>query len=191
VTTIDNVEAPLSRAGTHFCPGVNGGVEWNGPAFSPRTNAFYVNSVDWCTTLKLGSVDELRGVSGMPWTGSADRFEPFGANDPTRRGWLTAIDAEDGHVRWKYASPTPLIAGVTTTAGGLVFSGDLNGTFFALDAATGQMLFRAETGRPIGGGVVTYRVGGRQHIAVAAGLHSPVGWKIRSGTARVVVYALK
>jgi alcohol dehydrogenase (cytochrome c) len=189
VTTIENVDAPLAERGTRFCPGVNGGTEWNGPAFSPTTNLMYVNSVDWCTTISVAR-SELRNVKGLPWTGSADRFAPFGANDTTWRGWMTALDAESGSVRWRYESVTPLVAGVTVTDGGLVFSGDLRGTFFALDAGTGAPLFRHEVGRPIGGGVVTYEVGGRQLVAVAAGLHSPVAWKLESAPARVIVFGL-
>ncbi|HJU88464.1 MAG TPA: PQQ-binding-like beta-propeller repeat protein [Gemmatimonadaceae bacterium] len=189
VTTIENVEAPLTEKGTRFCPGVNGGTEWNGPAFSPQTNAFYVNAVDWCTTVRV-SAKKLRNVKGLPWTGSAERFVPFGANDTTSRGWMTAVDAEDGSVRWKYESPTPLVAGVTPTKGGVVFSGDLRGIFFALDAETGRQLFQYDTGRPIGGGVVTYQVNGRQLVAVASGLNSPVAWKLESSPARVVVFGL-
>src|SRR5438094_2048939 len=53
VTSIVNVAAPLSPEGTFFCPGTTGGVLWNGPAFSPETNLVFVNSIDWCSTLKL------------------------------------------------------------------------------------------------------------------------------------------
>jgi alcohol dehydrogenase (cytochrome c) len=190
VTTIENVEAPLTEAGTRFCPGVNGGTEWNGPAFSPLTNAFYVNSVDWCTTVKVAPARALRNVKGLPWTGSAERFVPFGANDTTWKGWLTSVDADDGSVRWRHPSETPLIAGVTATAGGVVLSADLRGIFFALDASDGRELFRHDVGRPMGGGVVTYEANGRQLIAVAAGLHSPVAWKLESAPARVVVFGL-
>lgn len=190
VTTIANVDAPLAAEGTHFCPGVNGGVEWNGPAYSPVTNLLYVGAVDWCTTLEKGNPERVKVQSGLPWTGSKARFEPFGANDASRRGWLTAVDADAGTIVWRYASPTPLIAGVLVTAGGLVFSGDLDGTFFALDAATGVPRFRYATGLPIGGGVISYAVRGRQYIAVAAGMHSPTSWKVRSHDARVLVFAL-
>ena len=93
-------------------------------------------------------------------------------------------------MRWRHESVTPLVAGVTATAGGVVFTGDLRGVFFGLDAATGAPLFSYETRRPIGGGVVTYRVGGRQLVAVAAGMHSPVAWKLESEPARVIVFGL-
>jgi alcohol dehydrogenase (cytochrome c) len=71
VATMENVEAPPSAAGTRFCPGVNGGVEWNGPAYSPATGLVYVGSIDWCTTVRIVAADSLRGRDGLPWTGSA------------------------------------------------------------------------------------------------------------------------
>ncbi|HEU5041882.1 MAG TPA: PQQ-binding-like beta-propeller repeat protein [Gemmatimonadales bacterium] len=190
VTTIANVDAPPSAAGTRFCPGVNGGVEWNGPSYSPATGLLYLGAIDWCTTVRTMPADSLRGRDGLPWTGSARRFEPFGTPDSVRRGWLTALDAGGGGQRWRYASPTPLVAGVTATAGGLVFTGDLDGNVLALDAASGRVLWRGTTGSPIGGGVISYLAGGKQHIAVATGLHAPVTWKLESGSAALVVYAL-
>jgi alcohol dehydrogenase (cytochrome c) len=190
VTTIDNITAPLTEEGTRFCPGVNGGVEWNGPTYSPQTNALYVNAIDWCTTVRVAPPSELEGKDGIPWTGSAELEKPFGKPDSTRRGWLTALDADDGKVRWRYPSPTPLVAGITATAGGLVFTGDLQGNVLAFDAASGRILWRASTGQPVGGGVVSFAAGGRQYLAVASGLHAPVTWKLESTPARVVIYGL-
>ena len=54
------------------------------------------------------------------------------------KGWLTAFDADNGAVRWKFAAPRPMLAGVTPTAGGLVFAADLGGTLYAFDADEGR-----------------------------------------------------
>jgi outer membrane protein assembly factor BamB len=67
-------------------------------------------------------------------------------------------------VRWKYRSSMPVVAGVTPTAGGLIFAGELNGDAIALDAKTGAVLWRQPTRNAIGGGVITYR---RRRQAVA------------------------
>jgi alcohol dehydrogenase (cytochrome c) len=190
VTQIHNVDAPLTAEGTRFCPGVNGGVEWNGPAYSREENAFFVNAIDWCTTVRIAPVAELEGKKGLPWTGSSQLRHPFGIQDSSWGGWLTAVDGESGGIRWQYRSPTPLVAGITSTAGGLVFTGDLRGEFLAFDAKTGAVLWRHAVGQPIGGGVVTYRAGGRQLVAVAAGMHAPVTWKLESPPAKVVVFGL-
>jgi alcohol dehydrogenase (cytochrome c) len=194
VSTIENIDAPLTGNGARFCPGVNGGVEWNGPSYSPRTNLLYVGSIDWCTTLATYSADQpgkLKGKEALPWTGSNKLTAPFGANDSTRRGWLTAIDADDGTIKWRYASPTPIIAGVTATAGDVVFTADLTGKIFAFDAKDGRELWSYAAGAPIGGGVITYQVGGAEFLAVAIGINSPVGWKLQSPPAKVMVFRLR
>jgi hypothetical protein len=85
------------------------------------------------------------------------------------KGWLTAVDASTGKERWKYASPTPLVAGVTATSGGVLFTGDLNNDFLALDAKTGAVLYRFNTGGSIGGGVISYAIDGKQYIAATSG----------------------
>lgn len=191
VTRIRNPHAPPTPKGTDFCPGIDGGVEWNGPAYSPHTNAFYVNAVDWCTTVKTIPPDKLKARKGLPWTGSRSHLHPYGKRDAQRGGWLTAVNAANGTVLWKHHAPTPLIAGVTATAGGLVFTGNLNGRFMALDAKTGKVLYSHNTGQPIGGGVISYAAHGRQYVAVASGLNSPLGWKLRSNPAKIVVFAVK
>lgn len=99
-------------------------------------------------------------------------------------------DAESGDIKWRYQSPVPMVAGVTATAGGLILTGDLRGEVLAFEAASGRLLWRDATGLPIGGGVITYQTGGRQYVAVAAGLHAPLAWQLESDPARLLVYAL-
>ena len=193
VTTRVNATAPLTTDGTYFCPGALGGVQWNGPAYSPRTNLAYVGSVDWCTTVQLASPDAIASVSlGQPWSASADEDNIFGEqDDPARaRGWLNAVDADSGTIRWVWQAPTPLLSGVTATAGDLVFVGDLTGHLRAFDARTGQQRLDYAVGGPIGGGVVTYRAAGRQLVAVAAGMTAPVWAPWQGGPARIVVLGL-
>jgi alcohol dehydrogenase (cytochrome c) len=194
VSTIENIDAPLTGKGARFCPGVDGGVEWNGPSYSPRTNLLYVGSIDWCTTLATHSADQpgkLKGKEALPWTGSNKLRAPFGVNDSTRRGWLTAVDADNGTIKWRYASPTPIIAAVTATAGDVVFTGDLDGKILAFDAKDGRLLWSDSAGAPIGGGVITYQVGGAEFLAVAVGMHSPIGWKLESPPATVQLFTLR
>jgi len=127
-----------------------------GPSFSPPLNLLFVNAVDWCSSVKVASASTAIGKTRRPWSGSGDPEHGFGRFDPQEKwgGWLTAVDADSGRVRWKYKSPTPLLAAVTPTAAGLVFTGDLNGDVLALDAASGRVLWRDSTGAPIGGGVI-------------------------------------
>lgn len=192
VTTRENVETPLSSDHfTRFCPGTQGGVEWNGPTYHRASGNFYVNAIDWCASVKLQRLDTLRGTPGQPWTGMDDPQLAFGKLDPPERwkGWVTAIDAETGAVRWRVETRKPMVAGITATAGGLVFTGDLDGQVIAFDAASGRILWRKSTGGAIGGGVIAFAAGGKERIAAAVGLNSPI-WPVKGGPARVVVYAL-
>ena len=191
VTTLENVDTPFSEKDVHFCPGVQGGVEWNGPSFHPQQNLVFVNSIDWCYTINLMKQSPPPGPVGAPYTGEADADEPFGAVDPKEKwkGWVTAVNADDGSVKWKYQSPTPMVAGITSTGGGLVFTGDLNGDVLAFNAADGNVLWKNNLGDPIGGGVITYLANNKQYVAVAAGITSK-SWKTNAGNAKVVVYAL-
>ena len=54
VTRIENIDAPLTKEGTRFLPGAQGGTNWYGPTYSPQVNAIYVPTIDWATTIKLG-----------------------------------------------------------------------------------------------------------------------------------------
>lgn len=190
VTRRINVKTPLSdKHFTRFAPGSQGGMEWNGPAYDPELNLVFTPVTDWATSVKLAPTSKLVGQSGKSWSGAFDAG--FGRQDPKSQwgGYLTALNADTGVIRWQLRTPTPLISGVTPTAGGLVFCGDLNGQFSAHDARTGKSLWSHNTGQPIGAGVITYQVGGRQYVAVAAGLKAPI-WPVKVGTARVVIYRL-
>lgn len=192
ITTLLNGTTRFTASGTHFCPGVQGGVEWNGPSYSPSSNMLYVGSVDWCSTVRIDPPEKLKNKLGIPWTGSAKLKDPFGVMDSlsARRGWLTAVDADNGSVKWRYASPSPIVAGVTATAGGVVFAANLSGDLMGFDQRDGSIRFRYNTGQPIGGGIVSYSVGGKQYIAVASGLDAPLTWQTKSSAASVVVLTL-
>lgn len=192
VTTRTNVKTPFNtNTETRFCPGTQGGTEWNGPAFDPPANLLLVNSVDWCASVKIADAATVTGRRGAFWAGSGDPKHLFGSLDPKEMwgGWLTAVDADTGRIRWKYKSSTPMVAAVTPTAGGVVFTGDLNGDVIALDAVTGSVLWRDATGAAVGGGVISYQTDGRQRIAFAAGMNA-ANWPLPKATARVMVYSL-
>jgi alcohol dehydrogenase (cytochrome c) len=192
ITTRSNTTAPLdSRRWTRFCPGTQGGAEWNGAAYHPGLNTLYVPTIDWCTSIKLQPLDSLRGTPGQAWTGNDDPMAPFGHMDPVEQwgGWVYAVDADNGRQRWRYHSPSPLVAGITATEGGLVFTGDVLGNVLAFDAATGRMLWQSPTQNAVGGGVISYGVNGRQYVAAAVGMKSPI-WPVPNQSARVVVFGL-
>ncbi|HVR45439.1 MAG TPA: PQQ-binding-like beta-propeller repeat protein [Candidatus Binatia bacterium] len=193
-TTIANADAPITTKGTHFCPGLTGGSEWNGAAWYPAAHLVYVNSVDWCVTVKLTKLASITNIA----TGSAKVLKgaaAFGGGipvpDPTTmaHGWTTAIDPATGAVRWHLKMATPMIAALAPTAGGFVLTGDLNGNLLALDATTGKTLYRYDTKNAMAGGIITYRAGGTQYVAAAAGNTSFVAWKV-TGKPTLFIFGL-
>jgi alcohol dehydrogenase (cytochrome c) len=197
VTRVENVEEPFAvDKDVHFCPGAAGGEEWNSPAYDPVTNLIFTGDVDWCTTVRLQTREEIAADPlGQPWTGEKalnpfNEFGEFTRADRVWAGWLYATDADTGVWKWRLESNYPIFGGVTPTAGGLVFFGDMGGNFYALDAATGQKLWGQKIGGAIGGGVITYAVNGAQKVAVATGYVSPaVPTEIRR--AKIVILGLE
>jgi alcohol dehydrogenase (cytochrome c) len=187
-TTRLNADVPLSRTEpVRFCPGIQGGNEWNGAAFHPTLNTLFTGAVDWCATVQLQQEISDVPTAGAIWFGS----KPGDIQDPpaTAKGWLTAFDADTGAVRWKFEAAAPVVAAVTPTAGGLVFSADLKGGLRAFDAETGAVLWTVDSGQSIGGGIVSYSVAGRQRIAVAMGMKSPI-WPGVAEQSRIQVFGL-
>ena len=70
----------------------------------------------------------------------------------------------------------------------MVLTADLNGDALAFNAADGKLLWKQNTGAPVGGGVITYLAGGKQYVAIATGITS-MSWKTKAGNARML-YAL-
>ena len=182
VTTIFNADKRPTLAGVRACPGSLGGVEWNGPAYSPLTKGLYTGAVDWCAIYRSG---EPRYEAGKFYMGT-DMIPP--ASEP-KSGWITALDGDNGKVMWRYHSATPVVAGVTTTASGLVLGGDLGGDLLAFDSGTGKVLLKTNLGGALAGGIITYAVEGHQYVAATAGNSSRLagGWWGESGTPRVVI----
>ncbi len=178
-----NHDALPTVAGVHGCPGLLGGLEWNGPAYSPVTKNLYLASVEWCGVFTQFDKPPQFALNAHYYGGAV-------TPDPREqaRGWLQANDAATGKLRWREQWPTPLVAGVTVTSGGMLFTGDLNNDFLAIDASNGKTLYRFNTGGTVGGGVITYDLGGRQYVATTSGVVS--GFFGGSGTSAVIVFSL-
>jgi alcohol dehydrogenase (cytochrome c) len=192
VTTIENATTPFKVGQpVHFCPGAFGGAEWNGPAYSKVTNLLYTGAVDWCATVTLAPDAKTDAIEwAQAWTG--DAAGGFGSFDPISKwaGWITASNADTGAKVWQYKTPAPVLGGVTATASGLVFAGDMAGHVFAFDAMNGNVLWQAQAPGAIAGGIVSYGVGSGQRIAVAGGTTSAL-WPTPKVNAQLVVYGLK
>jgi len=189
VTRMLNTNAPMTAEGTHFCPGTQGGAEWNSPAYDPTSNLVFTGEVDWCTTVKLAPAGDLeKAPPGLPWSGATERF---GKQDDVKdwSGYFTASNADNGKRAWQFKAPFPLMGGITPTSGGVVFFGDMGGTFYAFDAAKGRKLWPTDLGGAIAGGVITYDTGAGQKVAVAAGMTSPI-WPTAKINGKIVVLGI-
>jgi alcohol dehydrogenase (cytochrome c) len=182
VTSQKNMDAPITPEGTYVCPGSQGGVEWNGAAYSPNDRLLFVNAVDWCGTSTL---IEDRYVEGSMYFNGSYKLDP----KDRAKGWTRAFDAGTGQPAWTRQSPTPMLAALTPTAGGVLFTGDLDGYFLALDSKTGETLYRFNTGGAIAGAPATYLVDGKQYVAITSGNSSRVVWH-DAGAMTVAVFSL-
>ncbi|HMM66984.1 MAG TPA: PQQ-binding-like beta-propeller repeat protein [Dokdonella sp.] len=174
-----------------FCPGSTGGAEWNGPAYDRQNNLVMVGEVEWCTTVTRAPENDLIAQkNATPWSGNdtINPFDTWGKPDATFdwAGWVYAVDADTGQWKWRVKSNYPVQSGVTPTAGGVVFFGDMGGNFYALDADTGEELWGEKIGGAIGGGVITYDAGHGQRVAAATGL-TEVIWPSELTTAKVSI----
>jgi PQQ-dependent dehydrogenase (methanol/ethanol family) len=161
VTTIETMPKDPPKKPMKTCPGYAGGVEWNGPAMDRLNKTLITGAVDACFNVVVGGPTKY--VAGEAVFGGS--VEPVG---PTT-GWITAVDSETGAVRWKYHAEKPVVAGITPTAGGVTFAGDLAGNLFVFNSQTGELVNKVQTRGALAGGLVTYEAGGKQYVAFANG----------------------
>lgn len=178
-----NADTSLTAAGVHHCPGTLGGAEWNGAAYSPPTRALYVNSVHWCSTT---------GVSPDRYVEGSGYFDGVPLADPASqaKGFTRAFDAATGKELWSRQFDAPMLAAITPTAGGVLFTGTLDGDFLVLDARDGSTLYRFNTGGAVAGAPTTYMAGGKQYVAIASGNNSRMVWQT-GGAMMVAIFALQ
>jgi alcohol dehydrogenase (cytochrome c) len=162
---IMNPAAIPSAEGALVYPDDDGTANWFSPSFDPKTALFYQNVREKGAIQRLSRTKPVyergklfMGASRLPVPGGE---EPWGA--------LRALDWRTGEMRWEYRVHTPPWCGVLSTAGGLVFSGTMEGDFFAVDAVNGKLLWRIQTGGAVWANPISYMSEGKQHIAVAAG----------------------
>ena len=74
-----------------------------------------------------------------------------------------------GETKWRIPTVSPPSSGLLATAGGLLFAGDREGYFMALNAESGKPLWKFQTGGAIVAPPISYVMDGKQYIAVAAG----------------------
>ena len=184
VTRRENIDAKPTVPGVHRCPGLLGGIEYNGPAYNPKTQTLFTGANDWCGIFTLAGTAPTWAVQTHYYGGGVT---PDSADQS--KGVLMAFDAISGKVKWKKEWAHSWSSALTTTSGGVIFTGAYDNDFLVLDQANGEVLYRFNTGGSMGGGVVTYQVDGKQYVAAVSGVIS--GFHGGSGTSAIVVFALR
>jgi alcohol dehydrogenase (cytochrome c) len=162
------VEDPAKRPrldykATDICPSWMGGKNWQPISFNPKTGLAYIPSNNMCQDMQLTNVTFRKGTF---YLGNDFNVIP-GHGD--HLGQLLALNPATQKPAWAINLPLPWNGGTMTTAGNLVFFGDIQGIFHALNARTGEELWHMNVGSGVGAGPITFAVDGKQYVAVLAG----------------------
>ena len=130
-------------------------------AYSPKNNSLYVPFQDQCLTMTAN----LTAKAG--WGPRNGVMRP--GIDPEKFMNLAKIDLSTGEMRVLYSQPQPGNGSALTTAGDLVFWGDLNRRFRAFDADTGKVLWESVVGGMVMTSTITYSVNGKQYVLINTG----------------------
>ncbi|MFM9916407.1 MAG: pyrroloquinoline quinone-dependent dehydrogenase [Rhizobacter sp.] len=170
---------PQPGEGVLVAPGIAGGANWSPSSYDESLGLIFVPASHLPTRYIAHEVKRPDG-SVMQYASTQ--------NGDEQGGTLTALDLRHaGQLRWQLKTDEPMIGGVLSTAGGVLFSGVGKGVFAALDSATGRRLWSQPCDAGVNAPPITYAVDGRQFVAVAAGGNSLFGFKTGDS---VVVFGL-
>jgi alcohol dehydrogenase (cytochrome c) len=156
-----------SKEGTLVYPGNQGGTNWYPPSFSPHTGLFYIPTWENSSTTYLKGEAPPEFHEGQSFSGV---FPRTGARGEDVYSAVRAIDPKTGEKKWDFRQPAPSTeAGILTTASDVLFSGSRDGTFYALDARDGKLLWQTSLGPSVAAGPMSYSVNGKQYVSIMVG----------------------
>ncbi|MCW5717613.1 MAG: PQQ-binding-like beta-propeller repeat protein [Chitinophagaceae bacterium] len=169
-----NPETIMNEAGgtIFFCPTYMGGRDWPSGAYDPVRNIMIQPTRDRCTESTSRTDREPAGnfLYNTQNVTVANPNLPQGEDYPGGR--ITAVNVETGDTFWQHTMQDSNYSPVLITAGGLVFNGNADRYFFAVDIDTGERIWQTRLGSGISGYMSTYAIDGRQYVAVVAGQNS-------------------
>ena len=164
-----------SATGTLIYPGPIGGTNWYSPSYSPRTGLFYIPAWDGYSAPYVKTKDEYK-EGQLYFGGSATSLVPplrgiqlNSRSENSGFGVIRAMDPKTGERKWEFKMTEMTDSGILTTASDLLFTGNREGYFLALNARDGSLLWKVLLGSHVSSGPMTYSVNGKQYVAVAAG----------------------
>jgi alcohol dehydrogenase (cytochrome c) len=169
-TGIDEKGRPIrtgaqpTEKGSRVCPGMVGATNWWSPSFNPETSMLYFMALESCD-IYMKKPEEFQ--KGKTYYSTGVRRSEGDHNQKI----LLAYSLEGEKPEWRYVQSGlgHSSAGTMTTASGLLFFGDDTRSFEAVDATTGKPLWHFNTGQSIAASPMSYAVGGKQYVAIAAG----------------------
>ena len=160
-------------------------------SYSPRTELFYFSAWENYASIYRKETSEYqpgRNFSGggftvltpvaWPRRSALDGAAPSTTGRRVGRGAVIAIDPRSGEQKWKFNQFDVTDSGILTTASDLLFTGGREGYFYALDARTGTVLWKASLGGQVVAAPMTFEVEGKQFVSVIAG-HTLVTFGLR------------
>ncbi len=163
------------------CPAALGSKDQQPAAYSPRTGLFYVPTNHVCMDYEPYEVEY---VAGQPFIGATLTMFPGGrvtGDGTTNLGNFIAWDAADGKIVWSLPERFSVWSGALATEGDVVFYGTLEGYLKAVDATTGEELYKFKTPSGIIGNVNTWTHNGKQYIGVLSGIGGWAGIGMAAG----------
>jgi alcohol dehydrogenase (cytochrome c) len=170
--------------GTLTYPNAQGGTNWFSPSWSPRTGWFYVGA--WNDAYAVAQEYPVEFVEGRGYTGGSPSTKMPNIRRPRINTWteeaghgeILALDPHTGEAKWRFVMHDVTDAGMLTTDGDMLFAGNREGYFIALDARDGTVLWKALVSGQISSSPISYEVDGTQYVAISA-YHSVFAFGLR------------
>ena len=162
---------------TGICPAALGTKDQQPAAFSPETQLFYVPTNHVCMDYEPFRVSY---TAGQAYVGATLSMYPA-PDSHGGMGNFIAWDAATGEIKWSIPEQFSVWSGALATAGDIVFYGTLEGYLKAIDAETGEELYRFKTPSGIIGNVMTYEQDGKQYVGVLSGVGGWAGIGLAAG----------
>jgi alcohol dehydrogenase (cytochrome c) len=145
-----------------LCPSWIGGNNYWSASYSRRTKLLYIPSASSCNEATLDPEAGRNPNGSMP--GGAQKYIQRNESD------IVVVDPFTGDIKKKLHKPYPNHSAALTTAGGLLFTGLIDGSFAAYDDVSLEQLWEVNVGTGFNAPPMTFEAGGKQYVAILTGL---------------------